>query len=159
LSKDEVRQVSFFKVEMQLNHLFPPERPASALIIAILVRADEVMYFMRQMAAAAEEEKSRKRVGDAVKIRRPDGHALRPSLIEKGKERLGPGKFLGRRVDLQPVLAGDEFDSQRPFGVNQIFLPARVKRAEVPWAGKMEGLGRHEENRKEGNEGGRVDRG
>ena len=63
-SLDDTVLAAFRKIEMPLNRMFPPGRAASPLIIAILVRADEIMYLLRQMQAATATEAEREALGD-----------------------------------------------------------------------------------------------
>ena len=55
----------------------------------------------------------------------------------------GSGAGAGRRFDLQPVVASDEFDAESALGVSEVFLAARVESAEVSGTREVEGAGGH----------------
>lgn len=58
----------FRKVDAPIAELFPAHRTASALIVAILVRADEIAHMLRWMSRAEVEENERDKRGDPRQV-------------------------------------------------------------------------------------------
>src|SRR5205823_4820543 len=84
-----------------------------------------------------------KRIGNAVKVRRPDRHALRARLVEEDEQRLGVRDLSGIALDLHPVLPGRQLHVQRALGMHKVFLTRGVEGADVTGTRKMKSFGRH----------------
>jgi len=54
----------FRKIEHPLRELFPPDREGSPLMVAILVRSDEIAHMFLWMQRASETENARASIGD-----------------------------------------------------------------------------------------------
>src|SRR5690606_23272986 len=83
------------------------------------------------------------RFDDALEIRRANGHALCAAGVETSEQFFRDFGGGGRRLDLEPAFAGDEFDAEQLLRARQVFLMAGVKLIEVPRIGEMQGFGNH----------------
>ena len=59
-----VRMAHVRKVEEPLRVLFPPDRPSSPSMVALLVRYDELLFLLNQFGACEREEAARAAAGD-----------------------------------------------------------------------------------------------
>lgn len=80
-------------------------------------------------------------VGDPMKIRRADSHALRAGVVEEVEEGFGASERFGGGVDFEGGVARDEFDAEGAFGVREVFIAAGVERVKVAGRREMEGFG------------------
>lgn len=65
---DTTAEAEFRKVEHPLADLFPASRKGSALIVAVLVRSDEITHMIRWMQRASDEEADRASLGDPRQV-------------------------------------------------------------------------------------------
>ena len=82
-------------------------------------------------------------VDQADEIRGADRHALAAGGGKKAKKTPRHRPRRGRGYDLEPLLPGDQLDSEGAFSMAEVFLAIGVKLAQMPRACEMNRFGRH----------------